>query len=75
MWYGKSATSPAIILSTKTLHQYLAEYGIPGISGIDTRAITRKLRSVGVMMGIITSDKTPQQALEELKQLARLRLD
>ena len=60
---------PSHYLSTQTLHQYLAEYGIPGISGIDTRAITRKLRSVGVMMGIITSDKTPQQALEELKRL------
>ncbi len=57
---------PSHYLSTKTLHQYLAEYGIPGISGIDTRAVTRKLRSVGVMMGIITSDKTPQQALEQL---------
>ena len=60
---------PSHYLSTRTLHQYLAEYGIPGISGIDTRAVTRKLRSVGVMMGIITSDKTPQQALEELKNL------
>jgi carbamoyl-phosphate synthase small subunit len=57
---------PSHYQSTRTLHQYLAEYGIPGISGIDTRAVTRKLRSVGVMMGIITSDKTPQQALEQL---------
>jgi carbamoyl-phosphate synthase small subunit len=57
---------PNHYLSTKTLHQYLAEYGIPGISGVDTRAITRKLRSVGVMMGMLTIDKTPQQALEEL---------
>ncbi len=36
---------------------------------MDTRTITRKLRSAGVMMGIITSDKTPEQALEELKRL------
>ncbi len=59
---------PSHYLSTKTLHQYLAEYGIPGISGIDTRAVTRKLRSGGVMMGIITSDKTPKQALEQLSK-------
>jgi carbamoyl-phosphate synthase small subunit len=57
---------PSHYLSTKTLHQYLAQYGIPGINGIDTRAVTRRLRSSGVMMGIITSDKTPQQALEQL---------
>ena len=59
---------PNHYLNSKTLHQYLAESGIPGIHGIDTRAITRKLRSVGVMMGIMTGDKTPQQALDELKK-------
>ncbi len=59
---------PNHYLSTKTLHEYLAESGIPGINGVDTRAITRRLRSVGVMMGFITSDKTPQQALEQLKK-------
>jgi carbamoyl-phosphate synthase small subunit len=60
---------PNHYLSTKTLHQYLTEYNIPAISGVDTRAITRKLRSGGVMMGMITTDKTPQQALEQLLKL------
>ena len=59
---------PNHYLSISTLHQYLAESNIPGISGVDTRAITRKLRSVGVMMGIITSTKTLQQALEQLQK-------
>ena len=62
---------PNHYLGIKTLHQYLAESGIPGISDVDTRAITRKLRSSGVMMGTITSDKTPQEALEQLKELPR----
>jgi len=60
---------PNHYLGNKTIHQYLAESGIPGISGVDTRAITRKLRSVGVMMGMLTSNKTPQQALEELSKV------
>jgi len=60
---------PNHYLSTSTLHQFLAENGTPGIYGVDTRAITRKLRSSGVMMGAITSDKTPQQALEQLQEL------
>ncbi len=60
---------PNHYLSTGTLHEYLAESGITGIYGVDTRAITRKLRSAGVMMGMITSDKTPQQALEQLSKL------
>jgi len=60
---------PSHYLSTRTIHQYLAEQNIPGISGVDTRAITRRLRSHGVMMGFITTNKTPQQALEELRSL------
>jgi len=60
---------PNHYLSTKTLHEYLAESGIPGISDVDTRAITRKLRSAGVMTGVITGDKTPQQALEKLHKM------
>ncbi len=58
---------PNHYLNTKTLHEYLAESGIPGIYGVDTRAITRRLRSAGVMTGMITSSKNPRQALEELK--------
>ncbi len=60
---------PSHYLSAKTLHEYLAESNVPGIYGVDTRAITRKLRSAGVMMGYLTSQKTPEQALAELKKL------
>ncbi len=59
---------PSHYLNKETLHQYLERNGIPGIYGLDTRAITRRLRLHGVMMGIITSEKTPRQALEELRR-------
>jgi len=58
---------PSHYLNNKTIHEYLAEGGIPGIWGVDTRAITRRLRSAGVMMGMITSSKTPAEALEAIK--------
>ena len=58
---------PNHYLNTSTLDQFLKEYNIPGVYGVDTRAITRRLRTSGVMMGIIASDKTPEQAVEELK--------
>jgi carbamoyl-phosphate synthase small subunit len=61
--------NPSHYLSSKTIHQYLKENNIPGIYGVDTRAITRKLRSHGVMMGMITTSMTPSQAVEHLKQL------
>ncbi|MDO8578869.1 MAG: glutamine-hydrolyzing carbamoyl-phosphate synthase small subunit [Dehalococcoidales bacterium] len=59
---------PSHFLSKGTIHDYLNESCIPGIRGLDTRAITRKLRSSGVMMGMITTDKTPEEALNALKE-------
>jgi carbamoyl-phosphate synthase small subunit len=53
--------------STGTVHDYLASQGIPGIAGVDTRALTRRLRSVGVMMGTITTDETQEEALARLR--------
>ena len=49
---------PSHGLSTSTLDEYLASNDIPGIQGIDTRSLTRSLRSHGVMMGFIHSDTT-----------------
>ena len=60
---------PSHYLKGRTIHQYLEENNIPGICGIDTRALTRKLRNHGVMMGYLTTTKTPGQALEALGQL------
>lgn len=57
--------------STATLHEFLLANGLPGISGIDTRALTRHIRSFGVMMGIITSEMATEEALKELKNLPR----
>jgi carbamoyl-phosphate synthase small subunit len=59
---------PNHYLNNKTIHEYLVEGGIPGIWGVDTRAITRRLRSAGVMMGMITSSKTPARALEAIRK-------
>ena len=38
-----------------TLAQYLEKYDIPGIQGIDTRALTKKLRVTGAMKGFIST--------------------
>jgi len=63
--------TPSHFESRQTLHEYLREQGIPGISGLDTRALTRKLRSSGVMMGVITCEMTPTEALEALRAAPR----
>ena len=42
--------------STQSLPDYLVKHKIPGIYGIDTRALTRKIRSSGAMNGIISAE-------------------
>ncbi len=60
---------PSHYLSKGTLHEFLSTSGIPGISGLDTRSISRKLRLAGVMMGVISSDETSAEALSRLQKL------
>jgi len=64
-------SQPSHWQSTRTLHEFLLAYGIPGLSGIDTRALTRHLRLEGAMMGMVTSEMTAEEALKELKTLPR----
>jgi carbamoyl-phosphate synthase small subunit len=45
--------------AAKSLSAWLAEQHVPGISGIDTRAVTRKIRERGVMLGKIIVDGDP----------------
>jgi carbamoyl-phosphate synthase small subunit len=39
--------------STRTLDKWLTDEGVPGIYGIDTRRLTKKLRTHGTMLGIL----------------------
>lgn len=45
--------APSNFRSEETLDQFMKEYNIPGISGIDTRMLTRHLRNKGTMRGKI----------------------
>ncbi|MEE8443060.1 MAG: glutamine-hydrolyzing carbamoyl-phosphate synthase small subunit [Dehalococcoidia bacterium] len=57
--------------STGTIHEYLEAQGVPGISGLDTRAVTRRLRSQGAMMGCLTSEMGAEEALDSLRKVPR----
>jgi carbamoyl-phosphate synthase small subunit len=63
--------APSHWRSKRTLHEYLSENGVPGIAGVDTRALTRRLRTAGVMMGVVTHDETAEQALARLHEMPR----
>jgi len=47
------------------INDFLAREGVPGISGVDTRALTRHLRSFGAMRGVISNDVADPAALSE----------
>ena len=47
---------PSNFRSDLSIQQFLSENGVPGIAGIDTRALTRILREKGTMNGMITTD-------------------
>ncbi|MDV2989957.1 MAG: glutamine-hydrolyzing carbamoyl-phosphate synthase small subunit [Dehalogenimonas sp.] len=63
----EECTQPSNYQCAAGIDDYLKQGDIPGVWGLDTRAITRKLRSHGVMMGMITTEKTTGQAVEYLR--------
>ena len=56
-----------------TLRDYLRQNGIVAIAGIDTRALTRRLRSSGVMRGTIaTGHPDPDELVERAKAIPQM---
>ena len=54
--------------ATQSLGNYLKNHGIPGISGVDTRAITKRLRIHGALKACIsTEDISDEQALKRAR--------
>ncbi|KAA0232008.1 carbamoyl-phosphate synthase small subunit [bacterium] len=55
--------------SQGTLHSYLQARGVVGIEGVDTRAVTRRIRRHGVMPGTITTSESASEALSRVRAL------
>ena len=56
--------------SSGTLRDYLTDTGIVAISGIDTRALTRELRTAGAMRGVIaTGALDPDDLVNQARQV------
>lgn len=59
--------------SGERVGQYLAQEGVVGIAGIDTRALTRIIRNYGTMRGIISTTETnPAVLVERVKAVPPL---
>lgn len=57
--------------SENSLDDELAKYGIVGISGLDTRALTRHLRDAGAMRAGIFSGEAANQSVDQLLDIVR----
>jgi len=51
---------------TEGLHRYLRESTVPGLQGIDTRALVRHIRSKGAMKAVICTDGTSRDELQQM---------
>jgi carbamoyl-phosphate synthase small subunit len=64
---------PSNYRSEKTLAAYLREAGIPGIEGIDTRALTRHIRVRGAMKAALsTRELDPEVLVEKARQSSNM---
>ncbi len=65
----ENCKEPSNFRSDYTLDEFLKQKGIPGIEGVDTRAITRKLRTSGTMRAIMADeDADVEKIVEQLKE-------
>ncbi|MEM6333411.1 MAG: glutamine-hydrolyzing carbamoyl-phosphate synthase small subunit [Planctomycetota bacterium] len=56
--------------STQPLGGWLAEHSVVGVTGIDTRALTRRLRTTGSLKGVLSTDpsKTDAELVDAAKR-------
>lgn len=61
---------PSNFRSEDTIQNFLAKHDIPGIAGIDTRALTKILREKGTMNGMITTNENynKEEVIARLKE-------
>lgn len=66
---------PSNSMSKKTLDQWMKEQGVPGISGVDTRQITKKIRNNGTIKCLISTEGISISEARKMCDSAELRGD
>lgn len=64
---GELCETPSNWRSTESLSSYLGRHDILGIEGIDTRALTKHLRSLGAMRACVTTELSEEEAVAAAK--------
>ena len=60
---------PSHRASGETIHEYLKRHNVPGISGVDTRALITRIREHGTMRAALTYDTNHEELVEKLKKM------
>lgn len=63
---GEMCDCPSNWRNEQSLEEFLDEQDLPTLVGVDTRAITRKLRNYGVLKGVIVPADMPQAEIDAL---------
>jgi carbamoyl-phosphate synthase small subunit len=64
---------PSNYRATRTLKEFLEAAKVIGIEGIDTRALTKHIRTAGALMGVIaTGEQRPEELLEKVRAYPNL---
>lgn len=63
---GELCDCPSNWRNEQSLEAFLDEQDIPTLVGVDTRAITRKLRQYGVLQGVIVPADMPEEEVQKL---------
>lgn len=56
--------------ATESLDAYLTRYGVPGITNVDTRALTRRIRDAGAVMGCVAHGVTSEDVPRLVEEIA-----
>lgn len=67
----EDVTSPSNWRSAKHFDEWLKSYNLPGISGVDTRALTRYIRDNGAPNGVLCHDASGEFDLKALHEEAK----
>lgn len=66
----EACQAPSNFRAKKTLNDVLKEFDIPGISGVDTRSITKKIREHGVLKAAFVDNETEiETTIQNLKTI------
>lgn len=63
----EACDEPCNWMSEMTLGEFLKRNGVAALTGVDTRALTRKIRDNGVVRGMIVADEPTEADLEALR--------